>query len=119
MSCDFIACHVTDLVEYSGVCALVNGQQVALFYLPMRNPKIYAIDNFDPIGAANVLSRGIIGELRGELVVASPLYKQHFSLTTGRCLEDETVAVRVWPAEISNGLVRVGHPQQSLIESAA
>jgi nitrite reductase (NADH) large subunit len=35
---------------------------------------------------AHVLSRGIVGELRGERVVASPLYKHHYSLATGRCL---------------------------------
>jgi nitrite reductase/ring-hydroxylating ferredoxin subunit len=33
--------------------------------------------------------RGIIGDLQGERVIASPIYKQHFSLATGRCLEDK------------------------------
>ncbi|HLS99806.1 MAG TPA: nitrite reductase small subunit NirD [Porticoccaceae bacterium] len=89
-------CTLTDLVENAGVCALVNGQQVAIFYLPTENPRIYAIGNWDPIGKANVLSRGIVGDLKGELVVASPLYKQHFSLVTGKCLEDDSVAVPVY-----------------------
>lgn len=92
-------CRIADLVANSGVAALVNGQQVALFYLPAEPEPVYAIDNYDPIGQANVLSRGIVGDLKGELVVASPLYKQHYSLTTGRCLEKE-VAVRVWPVRI-------------------
>lgn len=35
------------------------------------------------------MSRGIIGDLQGERVIASPIYKQHFSLATGRCLEDK------------------------------
>lgn len=115
---DYIACRVADLIDHSGVCALVNGQQVALFYLPTQEPPIYAIDNFDPIGSASVLSRGIVGELNGELVVASPLYKQHFSLRTGRCLERAEVAVRVWPVEIIDGHVRIGHPHTAF-ESAA
>jgi Ferredoxin subunits of nitrite reductase and ring-hydroxylating dioxygenases len=40
-----------------------------------------------------VLSRGIVGDLKGELVVASPLYKQHFSLASGKCLEDAAASV--------------------------
>ena len=36
-------CSVTDLQENSGVCALVNGLQVAIFYLPGDKQCIYAI----------------------------------------------------------------------------
>lgn len=86
-------CEKKDLVINSGVCALaqINGQsqQVALFYLPDTEQQVYAIHNWDPLGRANVLSRGIIGSIDDELVVASPLYKQHFSLTTGQCLEED------------------------------
>jgi assimilatory nitrate reductase catalytic subunit len=55
----------------------------------------------------NVLSRGIVGDLGGELVVASPLYKQHFSLITGRCLEEPEHAVPVYLARIHEGQVWV------------
>ncbi len=89
-------CKRTDLVADSGVCALLGKEQVALFYLPSAEPPVYAIGNRDPIGGANVLSRGIVGDLGGELVVASPLYKQHFCLGSGRCLEDEAVRVPVY-----------------------
>ncbi len=105
----YSVCKVDDLVEGSGVCALINGQQVALFYLPSEKPAVYAIDNWDPIGEANVLSRGIVGDIQGELVVASPLYKQHFSLTTGRCLEKET-SVRSWPVKVDGDAVFVQQP---------
>ncbi len=47
------------------------------------------MSNQDPFSQAFVMSRGIIGDLQGERVVASPIYKQHFSLATGRCLEDK------------------------------
>lgn len=104
------ACRIDDLVPNSGVCALINGQQVAIFHVPSRTPSVYAVDNFDPIGGANVLSRGIVGDVQGELVVASPLYKQHFSLTTGRCLEQD-VAVHVWPVEVCDTVVRVQQPR--------
>lgn len=101
------ACLLTDLIPESGVCALINGQQVALFFLPDEKPSIYAIGNWDPLGKANVLSRGIIGDVQGELVVASPLYKQHFDLKTGRCIEDDSASVPVFPVAIEDDQVLI------------
>ncbi len=86
-------CSRQDLVAGSGVAALVEGVQVAIFYLPALDPQIYAIGNFDPFSQANVLARGLVGDVGGVPVVASPVYKQHFELATGRCLEDQTVMV--------------------------
>ena len=40
-------------------------------------------------------------------MVASPLYKHHYSLTTGRCLEDPDLFVDVYPARVSGGRVWV------------
>lgn len=100
-------CQRQDLVEGSGVCALVDGEQVALFYLPGEEQHVFAVANRDPIGGANVLSRGVVGDLGGELVVASPLYKQHYSLATGACLEDETVSVPVYAARLDGDSVLV------------
>ena len=94
-------CQQKDLVANSGVCAIVEGQQIALFYLPNEMPQVYAIGNWDPIGKANVLSRGMIGDINERLVVASPLYKQHFDLLTGECLEDSEVSVPVYHVELS------------------
>lgn len=99
-------CSTDDLQPDSGVCALVDGQQVAIFFLA-REQAVYAIHNYDPIGKANVLSRGLIGDIKGEPVVASPLYKQHFSLRTGICLEDESIAVPPYPVRIQNGRVEI------------
>jgi nitrite reductase (NADH) small subunit len=99
-------CSQDDLQPNSGVCALVAGKQVAIFYLP-KDKAVYAIDNYDPIGKANVLSRGVIGDLKGQLVVASPLYKQHFNLHTGACLEDETVKITAYPVRLEGGMVEI------------
>lgn len=99
-------CTVDDLVENAGISALVAGQQVAIFYIPSASPALYAIDNFCPACQANVLSRGIVGDLGGELVVASPLYKEHFRLATGTCVEKH-LAVRVWPVEQQGEHIRV------------
>jgi NAD(P)H-dependent nitrite reductase small subunit len=99
-------CSVDDLQPDSGVCALVDGQQVALFYMPKKSA-VYALNNYDPFGNANVLSRGLIGDINGQPVVASPLYKQHFNLQTGVCLEDETVTIPVYAVRIENGSVQI------------
>ncbi len=100
-------CALDFLNPWEGVCAWVEGRQVAIFRVG-EGDDLYAIDNYDPIGKANVLSRGIIGDVGGELVVASPLYKQHFSLKTGRCLEKEGVSVATYPAAVVEGRVRIG-----------
>lgn len=84
---DFIkVCSIDDLVQNSGVAALVEGVQVALFYVA---GEVYALDNFDPIGKAFVMSRGMVGDLNGQLMVAAPLYKQHYSLKTGKNIDDD------------------------------
>ena len=96
-------CAREDLVPGSGVCALVEGEQVALFYLPGEEQEVYALSNRDPIGDANVLSRGVIGDISGRLVVASPLYKQHFDLVTGQCLALHPAAL-TWMMEQAVGI---------------
>ncbi|MGB0669354.1 MAG: nitrite reductase small subunit NirD [Porticoccaceae bacterium] len=101
MSQSITLCQQKDLIANSGICAMVEGQQVALFYLPSETPQVYAIGNWDPIGKANVLSRGIVGDIGERLVVASPLYKQHFDLQTGECLEDSEVSVPVYSVELA------------------
>jgi nitrite reductase (NADH) large subunit len=97
-------CALEDIYPDSGVCALIDGQQVAVFRI---NEGVHAIGNHDPVSGVNVLSRGIVGDLGGELVVASPLYKQHFSLITGRCLEEPEHVVPVYLARIHEGQVWV------------
>lgn len=99
-------CSIDDLQPDSGVCALVDGQQVALFYMP-KESAVYALNNYDPFGKANVLSRGLIGDINGQPVVASPLYKQHFNLQTGICLEDETITIPTYAVRMENGSVQI------------
>lgn len=98
-------CGLSDLIPNSGICAEVDGQQIALFYLPSETPQVYAIGNWDPIGKANVLARGIVGDVDGRLVVASPLYKQHFDLLTGECLEDDQITVAAFCVTLADNQV--------------
>ena len=95
-------CELEELLPDSGVAALVDEKQIAIFRV---GEQIYALDNFDPNSDANVLARGLIGDINGEPVVASPVYKHHFSLITGRCVEDPEQSVHAYPARWSEGRV--------------
>ncbi|EXB47490.1 nitrite reductase small subunit NirD [Acinetobacter sp. 1000160] len=108
-------CALEDITPNTGVGALIEGQSVALFRVA-HEKRIYALSNKDPFSQANVMCRGIIGDLQGERVIASPIYKQHFSLATGRCLEDKDQKLLVFPTKIENGRVWVGSvPQKTYI----
>ena len=98
-------CRFDALTPERGVAALVGGDQVAVFRT--FHDALYAIGNIDPFSGAAVLSRGIIGDRGGEPTVASPLHKQVFSLASGRCLDDEAVAVPTYPIRLNNGIVEV------------
>jgi nitrite reductase (NADH) small subunit len=90
-------CELSRIISGRGVAALLpDGRQVAVFVDRTGTP--YAIDNRDPFTGAYVLSRGLLGTVEGRPFVASPLLKQRFDLATGRCLDDETVAVQAYEA---------------------
>ncbi|MEM7363552.1 MAG: nitrite reductase small subunit NirD [Pseudomonadota bacterium] len=93
-------CSIDDLIPGSGVAALWRDEQIAIFYLPDTTAMVFAVGNFDPFSNANVLSRGIVGDKNGEIVVASPIYKQHFSLLTGMCVEDSDVYIPTYDVSL-------------------
>jgi nitrite reductase (NADH) small subunit len=94
-------CQLEDLDPNAGVCALFGDEPIALFFLPNETEQVFALDNRDPFGKrASVLSRGILADINGRWTVASPLYKQHFCLRTGTCLEDAEKSVRVWTVKL-------------------
>lgn len=103
-------CTQADLVANSGVVAWLDGAQVALFYLPDEaiGKQLYAVDNRDPQSGANVIGRGIIGHLAGDLVIAAPLYKQHYRLEDGSCLEYPEQQLRTWPVRLQGDRVEIG-----------
>ncbi|UHQ56598.1 MULTISPECIES: nitrite reductase small subunit NirD [Microbulbifer] len=108
-------CQRSDLVADSGVCVLVGDvsaagplaprRSIALFFIPHAEQQLYAIDNWDPIAGAGVIARGIIAEVDGELTVASPLYKQHFRLRDGQCLEDPGIRLDTFAAAFDGDTV--------------
>ena len=100
-------CPLDRIVPDTGVCALLNGRQVAVFRVGNESPSLFAIDNYDPNSQAAVLSRGLVGSIGERIVVASPIYKQHFDLRTGECLETPSYSVSAFAARVENGHVWV------------
>ncbi|NQZ92023.1 MAG: nitrite reductase small subunit NirD [Moritella sp.] len=99
-------CQLNDITPKTGVCALINGKQVAIFR-PRDNDELFAIDNMDPFAKSNVLSRGIICEHDEQLWVASPLKKQRFNLTTGQCLENDLVSLATYKVRVNKDAVEI------------
>lgn len=106
-------CDLDRLTPDLGVAALVGDVQVAIFRL--ADGTVHAVQNLCPFSGASVMSRGITGS-RGDVpTIASPVYKQVFSLLTGECLvtmDKEPVAgldpsLRVFAVEVVGGVVHV------------
>ncbi|GGP55888.1 nitrite reductase small subunit NirD [Shewanella saliphila] len=98
-------CNEANLPLGTGIAAWVAGNPVAIFNLGRDG--LYAIDNIDPATGVGLLARGLICEMEGELCVASPLYKQHYRLTTGVCIEDNTLIASPFDIKTEQGQVLV------------
>jgi nitrite reductase (NADH) small subunit len=99
-------CHAADILPFSGVAALIDGEQVAIFRLADES-ECYAISNYDPFSKAYVLSRGLVGDKNSVVKIASPIYKNTFNLMTGQCLEDENIWLRTWKVRVEAGIVQI------------
>lgn len=99
-------CAVARLTPGRGVAARVDERPVAIFWL--GDDDVVAVDDVDPFTGVALMSRGLVGDVDGEPTVASPLYKQRFALRSGRCLDDEAVALRTWAVRIRDGVIEVG-----------
>lgn len=100
-------CALEDILPFGGVAALIDGEQVAIFRISdgKGGDQVFALSNYDPFSNAAVMSRGIIGSINDVPVIASPIYKQHFELATGKCVEDDSVTLKSWPVAIEGGQV--------------
>lgn len=112
-------CSYEDLVPDLGVAALIDGEQVAVFRL--ADGTVRAVQNRCPFSGAHVMSRGITGS-RGDVpTIASPVYKQVFSLITGECLatmDKEPLPGLVadlvtYPLTLDNGQVNICVPDRA------
>ncbi len=102
-------CDTNDILPNMGVCALFQDQQVAIFKIvdDAGAERLFAINNYCPFSKSNTLSRGLIGSLDDKVVVASPLYKQHFDLETGICIEDGITNVNVYSVQVNGNTVQL------------
>ncbi|WP_429497407.1 nitrite reductase small subunit NirD [Robbsia andropogonis] len=121
-------CSLDAIVTDTGVCALIGREQVAVFRVQLRGAAadagcpvidavdasgvaqtggeaLFAIGNVDPHSGASVLSRGVVGSLGERIVVASPLYKQHFDLRTGECIESPEHRVAAYRVALKDGQI--------------
>ncbi|MEL7312405.1 MAG: nitrite reductase small subunit NirD [Pseudomonadota bacterium] len=102
-------CRLDDIVENTGVAVLTEVGVIALFRL--SGARLFAIDNCDPFSETSILSRGIVGDVDGEPVVASPIYKQQFRLRDGQCVEDDSVRLRTFDVSVEDGSVLIRTPR--------
>lgn len=106
-------CPLERLTPDLGVAALLGDTQVAVFRLD--DGSVHAVANICPFSGAAVISRGITGSRDGVPTIASPVYKQVFSLVDGRCLDAVGMEPRpgrgpdlpVYPVHVNDGRVAI------------
>lgn len=101
-------CRLADLLPERGTGALLGEHQVALFRL--ADDTVLAVQQRDPYSGANVIGRGIVGDVAGAPTVTSPMYKQVWDLRTGACLDPvgkEPVDLRTYPVVVDGDDVLV------------
>jgi nitrite reductase (NADH) small subunit len=101
------ACKTTDVPENGGVCALIQGEQIAIFHFARLN-QWFATQNECPHKKQMALSRGMIGTQGDEPKVACPFHKKTFSLESGQCLSGDAFIIKTYPVQIENGQVFIG-----------
>ena len=101
------ACHVNDIPENGGACALIEGKQIAIFNFARRG-EWYATDNLCPHRQQMAIARGMIGSQGDEPKVACPFHKKTFSLRTGECLSDDSCHISTFPIQIREESVFIG-----------
>jgi nitrite reductase (NADH) small subunit len=99
-------CRVTELEVERGATALVHGQALAIFRT--QDGVVYALGNHDPFARASVIARGIIGVRGGVPFVGSTAHRHAFDLRSGRCLDDDHVAIPAYDVRVVDGVVEVG-----------
>jgi nitrite reductase (NADH) small subunit len=102
-------CQAADIPADGGACALVEGEQVAIFNFARRG-EWYATQNLCPHKQQMILARGMIGST-GEACepkVACPYHKRTFSLLTGECLNADECAIQTYPIKVENDTVYIG-----------
>ncbi len=95
------ACQVSEVPEDGGACALIKGEQIAIFNFKRRG-QFFATQNLCPHKKQMALSRGMIGSAGDEPKVACPFHKKTFSLESGACLSGDDYTIKTYPVKVVN-----------------
>jgi nitrite reductase (NADH) small subunit len=102
------------------VSALVGGRHVAVFCVartgdsPGLPPRLFAIDQRDPIDRSGVLARGTVScDRGGRCWVTSPSGSRRYDLDTGDCLDQPGCRVGVWRVRTRRGMIEVAPPDRT------
>ena len=95
-------CALEAIPPQAGIGARLGSERVALFRF---GETLYALEDREPGSDASVLSRGILGDVGGEPVVISPLYKQRVRLRDGQSLDNPQHQLRCWPVKLEAGQI--------------
>ncbi|MEQ4543392.1 MAG: nitrite reductase large subunit NirB, partial [Pantoea agglomerans] len=95
-------CTLEAIPQQAGIGARLGSERVALFRF---GDALFALEDREPGSDASVLSRGILGDVGGEPVVISPLYKQRIRLRDGQSLDNPQHQLRCWPVKLEAGQI--------------
>jgi len=100
-------CELADLEEGLGRSVVLQGDVVALFRCAGH---IYALDGMDPVAGVAVMALGLVGDCQGEPMVASPIYKQRYSLRDGHCFDNPALHLRTWQVSLDGERISLAKP---------
>jgi len=109
-------CALEAIPPEAGIGARLGSERVALFRF---GDAFYALEDREPGSDASVLSRGILGDVGGEPVVISPLYKQRVRLRDGQSLDNPQHQLRCWPVKLEAGQIWLANRPQNPLAQAS
>lgn len=109
-------CALEAIPPEAGIGARLGSERVALFRF---GDALYALEDREPGSDASVLSRGILGDVGGEPVVISPLYKQRVRLRDGQSLDNPQHQLRCWPVKLEAGQIWLANRPQNRLAQAS
>lgn len=100
------AIEISEVPEEGGANVFINGLQIAIFNFTSKR-EWYATQNMCPHRKEMALSRGMIGDKKGEPKVACPFHKKTFSLESGKCLNDPNYEIKTYNLKFENGWIYI------------
>ncbi|MBM4152150.1 MAG: nitrite reductase small subunit NirD [Kiritimatiellaceae bacterium] len=104
------------VVPSNGGATMKYGRhQIAVFHFEKKN-QWFASQNMCPHKREMVLSRGLLGDVKGIPKVVCPMHKRSFSLETGEGLADPEYRIHTFPVEIRNDRIFIQLPSEDELD---